>query len=205
MKKFFALLLIVACIFLLQSAWPQLLTMLQRSSQPSPDRHLVRIAQFDRSQYASDEEYEIWHYSTCSTTTMTELANYYSDGRQYRISDLLNVQVQAKAISPQLGLLDNGGIERTLLRFHLKTDYTPRSLDQIVNLANNGIPVVVNFPPDRWKGGHILLVVGGDNEQVKLADSSQFNLKSLPRQTFLRYWGSGFIAVVTPQEGGLET
>jgi hypothetical protein len=63
------------------------------------------------------------------------------------------------------------------------------------------MPVIVGFPPDRYPGGHLLVVTGGNSTTVFLADSSIWNLHSLSRARFLSYW-EGFAAVVKPEEGG---
>jgi predicted double-glycine peptidase len=57
---------------------------------------------------------------------------------------------------------------------------------------------VVSFPPDRYDGGHILVVTAGNDTTVYLADTSGWNRHSLSRAQFLQWW-EGFAAVVTPQ------
>jgi predicted double-glycine peptidase len=60
--------------------------------------------------------------------------------------------------------------------------------------------VIVSFPPGTWSsGGHILVVRGGNNGQVYLADSSIFNMTTMSRQTFMSYW-RGYAVVVTPKK-----
>src|SRR2546427_7318363 len=48
----------------------------------------------------------------------------------------------------------------------------------VINTANSGKPVIVGFPPDRYAGGHLLVVIGGDSTNVYLADSSSWNHRS---------------------------
>jgi hypothetical protein len=161
--------------------------------------HLVRIGQLDPGQYASAQEYATWAYSTCSTAAMTELANYY--GGSYRITDILAVQSRIGEITPDHGLLEDAGIAHTMAHFGFKTSWGyARSLDQIVALANQGTPVMVAFPPSRYPGGHLLVVMGGDESRVSVADSSVYNVPSFSRTRFLALW-AGFAAVVTPQGG----
>jgi ABC-type bacteriocin/lantibiotic exporter with double-glycine peptidase domain len=59
--------------------------------------------------------------------------------------------------------------------------------------------VIVSFPPDRYAGGHLLVVLGGDATSVYLADSSAWDRHVLSREQFLQWWG-GYAAVVTPLE-----
>jgi predicted double-glycine peptidase len=101
-------------------------------------------------------------------------------------------------ITPQLGLVDPSGIEATAKLFGFKTVWSNSwQLDQIIDIANQGKPVIVSFPPDRYDGGHILVVLGGDSDVVSLADTSLWNRKELTRSQFLQWW-EGFGAVVTP-------
>ncbi len=162
-------------------------------------RHLARIGQLDPGQYASVQEYRTWAYSTCSTAAMTEVANYY--GGRYRITDILAVQARIGEITPERGLLEDAGIAHTMAHFGFKISWGySRTLDQIVALANQGIPVIVAFPPARYPGGHLMVVTSGDDSRVEVADSSVYNIPSFSRTRFLDLW-AGFAAVITPQGG----
>jgi Peptidase_C39 like family len=159
--------------------------------------NLVRLSQLDPAQYASNQEFTTWAYSACSTASMTEVLNAY--GHHYRITDILKVEAQIGEITPQLGLLEEVGIQRTAAQFGFNTTWGHNlSLDQIIAIANHGRPVIVGFPPDRYAGGHLLVVAGGDSSSVRLADSSLWNRHSLSRAQFLQWW-EGFYAIVTPK------
>ena len=158
---------------------------------------LVRLSQLDPTQYASIQEFTTWAYSACSTTALTEVLNAYGD--HIRVTDVLKVEARIGEITPQLGLLDEVGIQRTAAQFGFKTTWGHNlSLDQIINIANQGRPVIVSFPPDKYAGGHLLVVTGGNSSLVKLADSSLWNRQSLSRAQFLHWW-EGFYAIVTPK------
>lgn len=162
----------------------------------SASQNLQRISQLDPSQYDSTAQYNTWAYSTCSTTAMTEIMNAY--GRHYRIADVLAVEVAVHGITPQLGLLDSNGVNDTVAHFGFKTYWPAKpTLDEIIQIANSGRPVMVGFPPSRWQGGHLLVVRGGNNQYVFLADSSSYDLTSLTRQQFMKYW-AGYAVVITP-------
>jgi predicted double-glycine peptidase len=157
---------------------------------------LIRISQLDPAQYSSTQEYNTWAYSTCSAAAMTEVINAY--GHHYRITDILKVESQLGEITPQLGLLEDVGIQRTVAQFGFKTTWGySLSLDQIIDTANHGRPVIVSFPPSRYPDGHIVVVIGGNGQSVLLADSSIYNRHSIPRTQFMQWWG-GFSAIVTP-------
>jgi len=160
-------------------------------------QQLVRISQLDPAQYNSSNEYNTWAYSACSAASMTEVFNAY--GHHYRITDILNVEAQIGEITPSLGLLRPEGIEHTAAQFSFKTTWgNAWSLDQVIASANHGNPVIVSFPPDRYDGGHLLVVIGGNGTTVYLADSSGWNHSALSIAQFLQWWG-GYAAVVTPK------
>ena len=164
--------------------------------QLNASQQLVRISQLDPAQYNSPEEYNTWAYSACSAASMTEVFNAYV--HHYRITDILNVEAQIGEITPALGLLRPEGVEHTAAQFGFKTTWgNAWSLDQVIETANRGNPVIVSFPPDRYDGGHILVVTGGNDTTVYLADTSGWNRHSLTRAQFLQWW-EGFAAVVTP-------
>ena len=159
-------------------------------------QQLVRISQLDPNQYDSSDQYNTWAYSACSTASMTEVFNAY--GRHFRIADVLKVEAGIGAITPQLGLVDSSGIQATAAQFGFKTNWSNSwTLDQIINIANSGKPVIVDFPPDRYAGGHLLVMIGGNDSVIYLADSSSWNHRVLSRSQFLQWW-AGFGAVVTP-------
>ncbi len=157
---------------------------------------LTRLSQLDPAQYSSSQEYTTWAYSACSAATLTEIFNAY--GRHYRVTDVLSVEARIGEISPDLGLVEPVGIDHTAARFGFKATWLRNpSLDDMINVANSGRPVIIGFPPYRWSGGHILIALGGDKNNVFLADSSRLNMKVMPRTTFLKYW-VGFAVAVTP-------
>ena len=176
----------------------------QSSTQSSPfnpqlnaSKSLVRLSQLDPAQYVSNQQFSTWAYSACSTTSLTEVLDAY--GRHFRIADVLKVEAGIGEITPQLGLLDEAGIQKTAAQFGFNTTWGHNlSLDQIIAIANQGRPVIVSFPPDRYAGGHLLVVTGGNSSIVKLADSSLWNRQSLSRAQFLQWW-EGFYAIVTPK------
>lgn len=166
------------------------------SSSGNASLALKRINQLDCGQYAGQDECALWAYSACSTAAITEVINAY--GYHYRVTDILQQEVAVKAITPQLGLVDDQGIQRTAALFGFTTywGYT-RSYDQVVALANKGTPVIVSWPPARYDGGHLVVVTGGGRSSVKLADSSRYDRTNLARTQFMKWW-TGFSAILKP-------
>lgn len=160
-------------------------------------RALTRISQVDPAQYASMDEYNAWWPSACSAAAMTAVINAY--GHHYRLTDILKVETGVGEITPAEGLLEPVGIDRTVAQFGFQTTWLKNpSLDDVITIANHGRPIIVNFPPNRWAGGHLLVVIGGNNDYVFLADSSRLNMQAMARNTFMKYW-VGFAVVATPQ------
>lgn len=159
---------------------------------------VVRVNQMIPEQYASVNEFNNWGPSTCSTAAMTEVINAYAH-KNYRITDILKVEADVHAITPDLGLLEPSGIDRTVDKFGFKAVHLDNpSLDEVIKIANEGRPVIVGFPPPRVEGGHILVLRGGNADQVYLADSSVLNQTVMTRSKFLYLWG-GFSVVVVPK------
>jgi hypothetical protein len=158
---------------------------------------LQRLGQLDPAQYASTDEFNTWAYSACSAAAMTEVINSY--GHTYRITTILELESKINEITPELGLLEEVGVQRTATQFGFNTTWGHNlSLDQVIATANGGKPVIVSFPPAKYPGGHILIVRGGDSNNVELADSSRLNWTTLTRTRFLQLWG-GFSAILTPK------
>lgn len=160
---------------------------------------IMRIDQLDPAQYNSAQDYSLWAYSACSTAAMAEVANFY--GHHYRIADILKVQASLGEITPKLGLVEDAGIARSMAKFGFTTMWGYRwTLDQVIQLANRGTPVIVGWPPSRYDGGHLVVVTSGTSSTISIADSSRFNRRILTRAQFMQWW-AGFVAIVTPAQG----
>lgn len=158
---------------------------------------LIRLSQLDPHQYTSQAEFDTWAYSACSAASMTEVFNAY--GHHYSIDDVLKVETAIGEITPQLGLLEDIGVARTATHFGFTTTWGDDwTLKRVLNNANSGHPVIVGWPPDRYTDGHIVVVTGGDDDTVYLADSSLWNRHAISRTQFMQWWG-GFAAVALPK------
>jgi Peptidase_C39 like family len=164
------------------------------------NQKITRIFQLDTNQYTSQESFDTWAYSACSTASMTEVIDAY--GHDYRIADILQVEADQKQITPDLGLLYGASsIKRTVSSFGFSAQaLNNASLDNVLAVANSGTPVIVGFmDPIDFPSGHILVVRGGSGDTVDLVDSSKLNLKSMSRASFLHFY-DGFAVLVTPND-----
>jgi hypothetical protein len=164
---------------------------------------VTRINQTDAAQYLNTDQYNAWYQSACSAAAITMVLNAY--GHHYRIGDVLSVEIAIKAISQTQGLLSAEGIDRTAQHFGFATQTLPSpTLRQVLDIANSGKPVLINFPPGTdWGGGHFLVVTGGTPEAIQLADSSSINggngLQVVYRSYMQRNW-RGFAKILTPSK-----
>jgi peptidase C39-like protein len=169
----------------------------QQAPSINASKTLVRLSQLDPDEYASRSEFNTWANSACSTASLTEVFNAY--GNHYRITDVLRVESKIGVITPDAGLLESDGIARTAAKFGFSTKSSDSwTLDQLLHYANQGSPVIVDWPPNRYTDGHIVVVIGGDPRYVYLADSSSWNRHKISRAQFTQWWG-GFAAIVTPE------
>lgn len=166
---------------------------------------IVRLAQLDASLYDNQNQASAYMYSACSTASMTEVINAWQKvlhtGKTYTIGQVLDTEIAVGAITSDLGLTDDHGIDRTLAKYNLAVTWlqTP-SVDDLIGVSSK-TPVIIDFPPGNWSGGHLLVARGGDANYVYLVDSSNLNMHAMARGTaygqFSYYW-NGFAAVASP-------
>jgi hypothetical protein len=159
---------------------------------------LVRVDSASRSQYATTFQWQTWAYSSCSGIAMATVMNAY--GRHLSASDVLQVEQDLGVWNVQLGLLRDEGISLTADHFGFLTNSSHSlSVDQVVNIANQGAPVIVSVRDAfHFPAGHIFVVRGGDPQSVYVVDSSPLNLQQLSRSQFSLMW-QGFSAILTPR------
>jgi hypothetical protein len=163
-----------------------------------------RLNQVDPAQYGLSQPYSTWWPSACSAAAMAEAMNAY--GYAYRIADVLAVEASFRnptVMTSDVGLWYPGGLDRTLHHFGFQAvPLQHPTLSQLGQFVSHE-PVMVNFPPQTWQGGHFLIVTGADSSHVTLADSSRLNMQSMAVNTFLSYW-RGLAFIVTPLGQGVQ-
>lgn len=159
---------------------------------------LIRVDSTSRNQYYTDYQWQVWSYSSCSGMAMEMVMNAY--GRHLIAADILQTEQNLGVWSVQLGLLREDGIALTATNYGFNTSYGhTRSLQDVIDVANKGAPVIVSVrDPYYFPGGHILVIRGGDSQNVYTADSSPANFTHMSRAMFQGMW-SGFSAVLTPR------
>lgn len=132
------------------------------------------------------------------------------NGRPLNCGDVLEAEYRLSVYSPvnNWGLIRGAQDElaQTATHFGFTAHYTQKlSLDDLIALGNSGIPSVVRIPT------HILLLTGGDGQNVFLADSGGLHLSKVTRTQFLhglpgsrlyagQAWMAGWYVILTPNK-----
>jgi len=166
----------------------------QIAPKQQPIVAVARVDQTSPSAYANTQEYNEWWHSSCSAAAMTYALN--SAGGHYRLHDILSAEINVQQISPDLGLL-NGftSVSQTVGSLGYHAQVVNGGIDGIVNTANSGSPVVISMRNADWPNGHILIVSGGDNSNVRVIDSWSTNRTSFSRATFANQY-TGLAAII---------
>ncbi len=160
----------------------------QQNSCNNASKNLIWLNSAARAQYNSDAEWLVWSWSACSGDSMAMVFNSFTGGH-LKIGDVLETESHLGVWDFLNGLHGDTGFGATgnAYGFHTDISYT-RSLDQIINIANNGQPVIVIVVHN----SHIMVLTGGDNQYVYLADPGPHNYKRLTRSQFTNGGFDGF-------------
>lgn len=175
-------------------------------------RNLTAFSQADKAQYNNENpQWSQWSYSACSGCAMAALMDAYGatvNGRPLNCGDVLEVEQHISVYNPvnEWGLIRGQPDElaATATQFGFTGSYTQKlSLDDLITLANAGIPSIVRIPT------HIMILTGGDSQHVFLADSGGLHLSKVTRIQFLhglpgsrlyagQSWMTGWYIILTP-------
>ena len=151
---------------------------------------IIRVDSADRGQYYSDYQWHVWSYSSCSGISMEEVMDAY--GRHLIAADVLQVESDLGVWDTYNGLTGGeAGIATAASYFGFRAvPNPPRTLQDLINVANKGFPVIVGVP------GHILVVRGGDSNNVYLVDSAPADRTIMSRQVFANWWDNFSVELV---------
>lgn len=113
---------------------------------------------------------------------MEEVMDAY--GRHLIAADVLQEELNLGVWNTYDGLTGGeAGIAKTASYFGFRAvPNPPRTIQDLIAVANKGFPVIVGVP------GHILVVRGGDSNNVYLVDSAPANRKIMSRAEFANWW-----------------
>src|SRR5690348_10516799 len=143
---------------------------------------IIRVDSANQNQYYTAYQLDVWSYSSCSGISMEEVMDAY--GRHLIAADVLQEEQNLGVWDTYDGLTGGEeGIARTASYFGFRAvPNPPRTLDDLIAVANKGFPVIVGVP------GHILVVKGGDSNNVYLVDSAPADRTIMSRAEFAGWW-----------------
>lgn len=153
---------------------------------------IIRIDSALRGQYYTDYQWQVWSWSSCSGISMEEVMNAY--GRHLIAADVLQEESNLGVWDTYDGLTGGEeGIAKTASYFGFRAvPNPPRTIEDLIAVANKGFPVIVGVP------GHILVVRGGDSNNVFLVDSAPADRTIMSRAEFAGWW-DGFSVELLPK------
>jgi len=143
---------------------------------------IIRVDSADPRQYYSNYQLDVWSYSSCSGISMEEVMDAY--GRHLIAADVLQEELDLGVWDTYDGLTGGEvGIAKTASYFGFRAvPNPPRTIQDLIAVANKGFPVIVGVP------GHILVVRGGDSNNVYLVDSAPADRTIMSRAQFAGWW-----------------
>ena len=143
---------------------------------------IIRVDSADPKQYYTNYQLDVWSYSSCSGISMEEVMNAY--GRHLIAADVLQEELNLGVWDTYDGLTGGeAGIARAASYFGFRAvPNPPRTIEDLIAVANKGFPVIVGVP------GHILVVRGGDGNNVYLVDSAPADRTVMSRAQFAGWW-----------------
>ncbi|HLV99542.1 MAG TPA: C39 family peptidase [Ktedonobacterales bacterium] len=176
--------------------------------------HVQPIIQADNDAgYDSQAQHDDWWDSVCSAASFTEVARAWGN-KNVTLGQVLDrlLAHDPPYIAASGGLLSQDGWEWMAQAYGLKAQvaWHAYTFDGLVKqVTTSGIPMVIGMEggstDSPW--GHFVVVTGGDNNQVQIADSSLWKMQSLPRSFFSEptygiindpIWWSGETVLLTP-------
>lgn len=166
------------------------------------------------SEYHSASQAGEWSPRSCGAASVTAVLRAFGipnqDGEMVRIGDVLEVAIDENAIASPGGWQGDNKFEPVLDHFApFVSEDISGDMDEIIERANAGYPVITSVKSSYvFTGGHILVIAGGDQNSVLLADSSGYwggnreELKIVNRNEFESMWrGNRSLGLVVYPEG----
>lgn len=163
---------------------------------------LASIKGFDQtltSEYESPAQARAWGYSTCSAASLTAVLR--AAGQDVKIADVMKAMPGGMTI--KLGLVSRPALMNAASQFGARATEDVTSYESLKAATDNGQPVLVDLRNSRFPEGHWIVVTGVDENGIRCADSSRYDLTSIPRGEFQRSWSGRGIRLegLTPSVG----
>jgi predicted double-glycine peptidase len=148
---------------------------------------LRSIKGFDQTktdEYDSPAQARAWGYSTCSAASLTAVLR--AAGQDVRIADVMKAMPGGMTI--QLGLVSRPSLVNAANQFGARATDDVTGYDALDQATEKGQPVLVDIRNGKFPEGHWIVVTGVDENGVQVADSSRYDMTSIPRGEFMRSW-----------------
>jgi uncharacterized protein YvpB len=136
------------------------------------------------SEYDSSAQARAWGYSTCSAASLTAVLR--AAGQNVKIADVMKAMPGGMTIA--LGLVSRPSLVNAANQFGARATDDVTSYDGLKQATDNGQPVLVDIRGPKFPEGHWIVVTGVDDNGIRTADSSRYNMTSMPRGDFMRCW-----------------
>jgi uncharacterized protein YvpB len=135
-------------------------------------------------EYDSAAQARAWGYSTCSAASLTAVLR--AAGQDVKIADVMKQMPGGMTIA--LGLVSRPSLVNAANKFGARATDDVSSYDALKQATDNGQPVLVDVRSAKFPEGHWIVVTGVDDNGVRTADSSRYNMTSMPKGDFMRTW-----------------
>ena len=150
---------------------------------------LRSIKGFDQTnvgEYESVAQARAWGLSTCSAASLTAVLR--AAGQDVKIADVMKAMPGGMTI--KLGLVSRPALVNAANQFGAKATDDVTSYEALKEATDKGQPVLVSIRNGKFSEGHWIVVTGVDENGIRCADSSRYDMTSMSRSEFTRSWDS---------------
>ncbi len=114
-------------------------------------------------------------------------------GKDVKIADVMKEMPGGMTI--KLGLVSRPSLVNAASQFGATATDDVRGLEALKETTDNGVPVLVSIRNGKFPEGHWIVVTGVDENGIRCADSSRYDLTSISKGEFLKSWDNRGIRV----------
>jgi uncharacterized protein YvpB len=150
---------------------------------------LRSIKGFDQTkvdEYENVAQAKAWGYSTCSAASLTAVLK--AAGQDVKVADVMKEMPGGMTI--KLGLVSRPSLVNAANKFGATATDDVTNYDALKQATENGQPVLVDIRNGKFPEGHWIVVTGVDDNGIQCADSSRYDMTTMPKGDFMRSWSS---------------
>ena len=166
----------------------------QAPSKAQVEDFMRSIKGFDQtkaSEYDSAAQARTWGYSSCSAASLTAVLR--AAGKDVKVSDVMREMPNGMTVA--LGLVSRPALVNAANAFGAKATDDVTSYEGLRAATEAGQPVLVDVRNRKFPEGHFVVVTGVDEDGVRVADSSRYDLTHIPKGEFMGAWSGKGIRV----------